>query len=794
MSKNSQKQFHLLPVAAAVLLACSNVYAEVSPEVLALTTPESVVGIGLGVVNSGSDAKRFSQYSGLNNNTSILQDIELVKRDNAEGVWTILTARNIGLETRELSVLRQKQGSWKYAIDYNEIVRLDPYVIHTGMTGIGTATPTVKLIATPTMPAAWAADNKIGAYNAANTFVAGASNGVQGYDVELKLKRTAYGVSLDRWFTPELQVEVAFRNEDKKGARMFGRTGMDSSDMKNRPNNVGTSANGGWALLLTPEPISSSIRTIEGKLNFSRNKLALSAGYTGSFYVNQFGSMTPSVPSSLNRGDLWTNCATVGCNSVQQLASSAVALSPDNQSHQYFMTGSYLYSDLTRSNFKLSYTTAIQNENFAGMGLTPSATAPGSLGGVVNTTLAQFGLTSRPIKQLTVNASLRYEDRADKTPIYIYNTSGILNNALNGTTNFPSASQTRTTAKLEGIYRLPAGYSAMFGVDWERKKSPLPPANTAVFAKQVFFRPALTETGIHAEARKSISETVNGAVGFEIKQRRGSASDWVTTTGTLGNALVSFDPSTPATSTSSGGNYVLPDMYMDRDRTKFRANIDWEATEKLSLQTVLEHAQDIFLRAFPSSITPAQVMPINAGARNITSDSLTIDTTYKISENWKGNGYWTHSFSRWNVNKANIGDDTRNTDETVGISVSGNVTANWQVGMDLLATRDKTTFSNTVASGNVGGDGNIAGWTGQTLPGNYLPTITYRTDKVNLRGKYALDKVSDLLLGLTYQHFKTDDWQWGYNGTPFVYSDNTTVSQPMSQVLKFVSASYVLRF
>ena len=158
------------------------------------------------------------------------------------------------------------------------------------------------------------------------------------------------------------------------------------------------------------------------------------------------------------------------------------------------------------------------------------------------------------------------------------------------------------------------------------------------------------------------------------------------------------------------------------------------------------------------------------------------------------NGFWTRSFNRWNVNKANFGGDTLNIDDTVGAGVDGKLSSSWSVGVDIVSTRDKTTFKNIVANGNAGAPGNIAGWSGQGMPGNYLPTIHYRTDKVNLHGKYNIDKASDVLLGFTYQHFKTDDWQWGYNGVPFLYSDNTTVSQPMSQVLRFGSASYQLRF
>ena len=768
MSNKNVIQFQLLPIAAAILLAYSPAYAEVDAELQGLMSPESFVSVGVAGENSGNDAIRFSQYTGLNQSGSVLLDGEFNKRDDATGLWTTFRARNLGLDTRELSFSQNKQGDWKYQLDYNEIVRRDPYVIHTGMTGIGTATPTINLIALPA-----------GA-GAANGAVSGSA--LQGHDVELKLKRTALGVSGNKWLTSEMQVEVSFKTENKKGARLFGRAGLDSGDMSLRPN-AGTGVTN-WAILLTPEPIDSNTQQLEAKLNYlGSGALALTGGYYGSFYVNNNGSMSPVVPGTLNRGVLWNGCATVGCSTVQQLASSAVALPPDNQAHQLYLSGNYAFSDTTRSNFKAAYTHATQNESFVGMGLTPAATAPANLGGVVDTKLLQAGLTMRPLKNLSVNGSLRYEDRADKTPVYIYNTNGTVGNALNNTTNWGSGSQTRTSAKLDGIYRFDSGYSVTLGGDWERKATPLPPANTALFANQVLFRPVLNEYGIHTEVRKALSDTLNGAIGLEYKERRGKDTDWVTTTGTVGNALVAFNPGAAAS------NRVLPQMYMDKIRTKVRANLDWEATESLSLQTVLEHSQDNFQRAAPVLV---QVVPTIAGARTVISDSLSLDSTYTVSETWRINGYVTRSYNRWNVNKASLSDDTKNIDDTLGVGVNGKLSSNLFVGMDLMATRDITTFNNQVATSNVGGAGNIAGFT--AIPGNYLPNINYRTRKLNLQGKYLLDKVSEIKVTFIYQQFKTDDWQWGYNGVPFLYSDNTTVSQPMTQNLRFIGASYQLNF
>lgn len=783
-------EFKLLPVVAAILLACGPAYAEDS-EVHELITPDSSISAGGGVINNVRDAKRLSQYSGLNQNTSVLLDFDYNKRDDATGLWTKFSARNLGLDTREVNVSQSRQGDWKYAIDYNEIVRRDPYIIHTGMTGVGTTTPTINLIAFPTMTAG------------GTPSVAGTVNAVtnpNGYklpvapaaasDVELKLKRTALGVSGEKWITPELQFELNFRNEDKKGARMFGRAGLGSADMKYTP---ATSGLGSYAILLTPEPIDSTTQLLEGRLNFNRDALAVTAGYFGSFYVNHVGNLSPVVPNILNRGTLGaaTGAGATLSSSVQQIASSAVALPPDNQAHQLYVSGNYAFSDTTRSTFKLAYTHATQNESFAAMGLPLGASGQTSLNGVVDTTLAQLGLTMRPVKELSVNARFRYEDRADKTPLSVYNfgTTAISNTgaALNGTTNWNSGSQTRTSARLDAVYRLPSGYSVTLGGDWERKTAPLPPANVAIVQNQVFLRTSLNEYGIHTEVRKAMSETLNGALGVEYKQRRGN--DWWTTTGLAGNALTAL---TAAGLLVSSTNTVLPVMYMDRNRTKLRGNLDWEASEKLSLQAVVEHTLDEYLRQ--PAVLPVQVIPTVPGARIIIGDSLSLDGSYSVSEDWRLNAFATRSYNRWNVNKASLGDDTRNMDDTLGIGVRGKATSRLTIGMDLLTTRDRTTFNNQTALAVAGQlPGNIVGFNA-ALPGNYLPAIHYTTNKLNLHARYDVDKVSSVQALFSYQQFRTDDWQWGYNGTPFLYSDNTTVSQPMSQNLKYASVSYMLKF
>lgn len=768
-----ENSFRLLPIAGAMLVAFGSVHAQDADEIKALITPESSISIGVGgVLSDRENSKRFGQYTGLSKDGVYgLFDLNFVKRDEETGTWVILQGRDLGLDTRELAFTHQRQGDWKYVIEYNEIVRRDPYIIHTGLTGVGTTSPGVHLIA---QPAAWASPSNL---------INGAPN-VAGSDLELKIKRTALGVSAEKWFSPEWQLEASFRTEERKGARLFGRAALTSSDMGVNPTANGKQSN--WAILLTPEPISSTTNIFEGKVSFNRDKLALTGGYYGSFYNNDYGSLTPSVPGTLNRGTLWNGNTGAGANTIAGIASSAVALPPDNQAHQLFLSGTYAFSKDTRSNFKLSYTHATQNQDFASQGLTAAAGAPGNLGGEVNTLLGMFGLSSRVTKDLTLKASLRYENRDDKTPVYVYNTNGIAGSNLNNTTNWPSGSQTRTTAKVEGIYRLPAGYSAVLGGDWERKHAPLPISNTALFNKQVFFREEMDEYGMRGELRKALSDALNGSIGLEYKQRRGNG-DWMTgsPTGVAGLPLVNASPTVL--------NNVFPDMYMDRDRTKLRASLDWTPLEQLDLQAVFEHAQDDYKREAPSAAgSPLVATPVVAGARHVTIDSVTLDGSYSITENWRLSAYWTGSEYRWNVNKVGMEEDTKNFSHTVGIGLKGKVTSKLDVGFDIFTSRDVTTFTNQIVTNGV--LGNIAGAPGQSLPGNALPKIHYSTDRVKFFANYALDKRSDIRFDAIYQHFNTDDWQWGYNGIPFLYSDNTTISQPMTQNFGFVGARYIYKF
>ena len=66
--------------------------------------------------------------------------------------------------------------------------------------------------------------------------------------------------------------------------------------------------------------------------------------------------------------------------------------------------------------------------------------------------------------------------------------------------------------------------------------------------------------------------------------------------------------------------------------------------------------------------------------------------------------------------------------------------------------------------------------------------------KAELFARYEVDKNAALRLSLSRQSLTLDEWSWGYDGKPFVYSDNTTVNMNQRQSVNLLGVSYIYRF
>lgn len=741
MNTKPQLRFTKKLICLAIVAAYGVAQADDAADIALLTKPESSVSAGAGFV-SGSDRERalFGQYNGMRDQDAYgLLDINMVKRDDATGTWLTLEGRNLGLDNRDLNFSYGKQGDWKFLFDYNELVRHDPRTINTALQGAGSTTPSVVVLATPGT----------------------------GRNIDLEQKRKSFGLGGEKWITPNLQFEASFKSEDKDGARMYGRGFACTSAAA--PGCLGpTAARTGWALLMLPEPINTNTKQFEMKLNYSGDKLALSGGYYGSFFNNSNGNLTPTVPGSLNNamGNLLPLSP-----GLQAILQQPMALQPDNQAHQLYLSGNYAFTPTTRGNFKVAYTHATQDDSFLSSGLTGAPGGRHDLNGEVNTTLAQVGLTARPLPKLSLLANVRYEDRKDKTPIDNYNIEGV--------TVFSNGhvSSTTVASKLEASYQFLPTTRGTLGVDYKtfERKDPVPTTDVAGISG---LRSNTDETGYRAEIRQSFNEVFNASVGYVTAKRRGG--DWYSlcTSAPCVAAGAGYGADVSAsTIVGASRTAIFPMMMTDRNRDKWRITTDWTPTDRISVQLTLEDGEDHYN---------------GEGAKGLKKSDMSlygIDATWSITDNWKTTGYASFGSQVLNVNHS-TGYTARldNSTDTYGLNLIGTPTPRIQLGADISYTYEKDKYKQGLDS--------LASATNVAFLNSSggLPDVTFKLTTFKLFGKYALEKNSDIRLDMIHQRTKLNEWTWGNNGVPFVFSDNSSVSMKQNQNVTFVGASYIYKW
>jgi MtrB/PioB family decaheme-associated outer membrane protein len=746
----------------SVLAAIGPALAEEGEDIAQYTKPESSVSVGVGGASGDSRERAiFGQYNGMRNHSgSLLLDVDMINREDATGKWSTLEGRNLGLDDRELRYSQQRQGDWKYYVDYNQLTHHEIRTINTGMQGAGTTTPSVTLLSAP-----------------------GTGN-----DLDLKVRRESVGFGMDKWFGPSLKFELTAKNEDKEGARLWGKGFACTSGAAPLPTStsqIGCAAGTQWALLMLPEPINSSTRQFEAKLNFSTDKLLLTGGYYGSFYNNVYGSLRPTVPGTLNNPlgvptalNTPAGAGMTQLNGLQGILQMPMALPPDNEAHQFYVSGNYAFTPTTRTTFKYAFTRAKQNDNFLGNGLTDAPSNRADLGGKIDTHLLQLGLTTRPVQKLSVIANLRYEDRKDKTPQALY--------SVEGTEPFANSkySLKRLTGKLEGSYQLPDNYRATLGADYELMDrgeftSPgcaaIDPTTGDCLGSSIAglwaVRAKTEEIGWRAELRRGLSETLSGAVSY-ASSRRDGASNWLKL-----NSL----PATGVTELSDSAIYnptgAFPMMFENRIRDKVKLSADWYATQRLSLQFSVEDAKDSY------------GAPTTKGLRDSGYLLYSIDATLNLSEKWKLTGYWSQNDQELHVaHSTGYNATIRTLNTTLGIGIAGKPSSRLEVGTDLSYLNDSTKYNQLLDS--AANANNITFYNQQ----GGLPEVAYDEFRLRLFGKYTLEKNADLRIDLVHFRARLDEWTWGYGGTPFTYSDNTTVSFDTKQHVTFLGATYIYKW
>jgi MtrB/PioB family decaheme-associated outer membrane protein len=525
---------------------------------------------------------------------------------------------------------------------------------------------------------------------------------------------------------------------------------------------------------MLPEPVDSTIRQLEAKLNYNGPRLKLTGGYYGNFYTNDNGSINPSIVGNTignNNGGTWAWNA-----NLRTYMQGPFALWPDSQAHQFYLSGNYALTSHTKVNFKASYAQATQNENFGAMGLNAAGTGRSDLGAKVNTTRVQAGISSHPWKPLHLTGDVMYEHKDNKTPIAFYNTHTYPAAPWSNSAMSPS----KFEAKGQAGYKLPYHLELIGGLRFEHEDfgawtpTDIPGGINGL-------RQKLDILGYRVELRKTMSETFTGSAAF-ISERREGASPWLKPyTSPNGSAQGVLQGSQDCVSVGNNacvynatGEFAFTAEDLKRD--KMRLNGNWMPMEKLSLQGLLELGTDKYRG------------PTMSGLESTGMYNASLDADYQLTENWKLRAFVTANKRTFNMARA--GDfELRMTDTstTAGVGFTGTPLGNLKVGGDLLAMRDVLRYGLTPQSAAVATVLNLSGG---------LPDVKYTLLRLNLYGEYTINKSSSVRLD--FIHHRTFFNEWTYdginNGFPFLFSDNTTISAQQRQSVNFIGARYVHRF
>ena len=219
-----------VPIAALIAAAVNPVSAQEANLQSLISPNERSVEIGvMGIFDSNITTGKFSNLS----ETPGLPIFNgtWIDRNEATGEWI---RGFLDLGNRDLNLEYEKQGDFKYFLDFSQIHKSNPLNIVTGLTGTDDNLQTV--------------------------------NGVSPRELDLETDRYIGKLGMSQTLSKDLDVQMSYRVDRKEGGR---------------PIAFGTAA-----VTFAVDPIDQSVHEVDAKVNYKRDQLQLTGGFLGSFFDN----------------------------------------------------------------------------------------------------------------------------------------------------------------------------------------------------------------------------------------------------------------------------------------------------------------------------------------------------------------------------------------------------------------------------------------------------------------------------------------------------------------------------
>jgi MtrB/PioB family decaheme-associated outer membrane protein len=378
--------------------------------------------IEAGIGHVSDDSFKFGEYNGLEDDGAYFIGNATTRYREEDGSYFDLRIRDLGLDTRYIGIEGGQQGKYSLFLNYDGIPHNISDSARTPYLGNGSDTLT--------LPAGWIPAGTTGGMTGTGS---GLDATLQDVELETLRKRLSVGAS----FIPASRWETAIkvRHEIKDGQKRTAGDFFQSAQLV--------------------EPVDYVTDEVDVSITYTTKKWQSRLAYYGSFFSNDNESLT------------WDKAY----SGFPNVATGALALSPDNQFHQFQFASGYQLSERTRISGDVALGRMEQDEDLlpASTIATPAALPRNKTKAKINTTTANLKIDSAVSSKLRLNAAIRYNDRDNKTPLDDFPT--YLAETLGPTlvTNRPY-SFTDKTAKVGGNYRFSKKTRLSAGYEYETRE------------------------------------------------------------------------------------------------------------------------------------------------------------------------------------------------------------------------------------------------------------------------------------------------------------------------------------
>ncbi len=295
---------------------------------------------------------------------------DLIYRDQA-GRYVDIYADRLGLDSRAVEISGGQQGSYRLSLDYREIARLQFFDARSVYDGAGTdrqSLPSdwVREVSTDQMPVL--------------------EDSLRSYDIGTQ--RESLGVSLDFHRPSPWNYRLDVEHDRRQGTRVQGAAFI-------------------FHATELIAPVDYETTRFNAAIGFTRDNWELETAYNLSTFNNRNDSIrwdNPFVGISVgdDRGEL--------------------AQPPDNQYHQFMLSGSWRHSHRVSVAGQVAVGRAEQDQDFLAPTINPafaglSELPRADLNGRVDTRFANLRVTGNLTPRLNTRVQFRYDERDNRTPV-----------------------------------------------------------------------------------------------------------------------------------------------------------------------------------------------------------------------------------------------------------------------------------------------------------------------------------------------------------------------------------------